>query len=137
LNPRPTAYKAVALPLSYRGLKLIVVEKRIVVLTDALSLKTLVLPLFFLIIIARTYCTPANLVLYVIINGEVPDASVLAEEVVRVSRFLQHLLPLLAWGEVALSVSMVVNLPRILFLKETTDVILVRVRSTHLISFSQ
>jgi hypothetical protein len=34
-------------------------------------------------------------------------------------------------------VSMIVDLPRILFIQETTDVVLMGVRSAHLVSFSQ
>ena len=136
MNPRPIAYKAIALPLSYRGLKL-VVDQRIVVPTDALPLKTLMLSFLSLVVVSRAHLASAGLVFDVIVNRKVPDASVLVEEVVGVSDFLQHLLPLLAWRKVALSVSVVVDLAGVFFLQEASNVVLVGVRSTHLASFSQ
>jgi len=131
LNPRPIAYKAIALPLSYRGLKLVAIEKRIVVLAHSLPCESLSLFVHLSIIRSGAHRTSADLVCYVIIDGKVPDAPKIFEQKVWLSGFLEKLLPLFTGGEIALSMSMIVNLPRVLFVQETTDVVLVGVRSTH------
>lgn len=131
MNPRPIAYKAIALPLSYRGLELFI-DQHTVVLSNLLTFRSFPFVVHMSVIRPSTQGAPANLVDDIIVGGEIPNASILIKKPIRMPNFFKHLLPIFSWGKVALSVAMVVHFLWTLFPRKTSEVILMRVRSAHI-----